>query len=344
MSGIGKFSVLLTTGALIVSMADTAARADAIEDFYRGKQIRIIIGFGTGGTSDIFARTIQRHLGRHIPGGPTFVPQNMPGAGGIKAANYIYNVAPKDGTAFGTFSRTVPLEPLVGKKKAAEFDALKFTWLGSPSNEVSTCASWHTSKVKVADDLRKHELIVGSTGAASVASVFPRIFNSVLGTKFKVILGYTNSVTALKAMEQGETQGFCAWGWVPMLAQHADWYRDKKINVLFQIGLAKHPEHPDVPLVLDMTKTPEDRAVLEFIVAPQTFARPFAAPPALPADRAAALQRAFNAMVKDKAFVADAEKQKLEIQLVTGEQTLNILKKLYKTPPATVARAKAAMK
>lgn len=193
------------------------------------------------------------------------------------------------------------------------------------------------------EDARKHELIIGSTGAASVATVFPKLFNEVLGTKFKIILGYTNSVTALKAMEQGETQGFCAWGWVPMLSQHADWYRDKKINVLFQIGLAKHPEHPDVPLVLDLARTPEDRSVLEFVIAPQTFARPFAAPPDLPKERAATLQKAFDATVKDRPFVADAEKQGLEIELVTGAETLNILKRLYKTPPEIVARAKAAM-
>jgi hypothetical protein len=197
--------------------------------------------------------------------------------------------------------------------------------------------------VKTKEDLRKHELVIGSTGAASVATVFPKLFNDVLGTKFKIILGYTNSVTALKAMEQGETQGFCAWGWVPMLAQHGNWLRDKKINVLFQIGLDKHPEHPDVPLVLDMAKTPEDRAVLEFVIAPQTFARPFAAPPDLPADRATTLQQAFNTTVKDPEFIADAEKQKLELQLVTGEETLTILKRIYATSPAIVTRAKAAM-
>lgn len=339
----GRIALVCGALALLATVGSTTARADATADFYNGKQMRVIIGFGNGGTSDIFARTISRHMGRHIPGQPTFVPQNMPGAGGLKAANYLYNVAPKDGTAFGTFSRTVPLEPLVGNKQATEFDALKFTWLGSPSNEVSTCAAWHTAPVKTKEDLRKQELVIGSTGAASVATVFPKLFNSVLGTKFKIILGYTNSVTALKAMEQGETQGFCAWGWVPMLALNGDWLRDKKINVLFQIGLNKHPEHPDVPLVLDMAKTPDDRALLEFVIAPQTFARPFAAPPDLPADRAKTLQQAFNATVKDPKFVAEAEKQKLEIELVSGEETLDILKRLYATSPALLARAKAAM-
>ncbi len=336
---------MLVCGAVaLIAVGATAARAESEAGFYNGKQVRIVIGFGSGGTSDIFARTLARHMGPHFPAPVTFVPQNMPGAGGLKAANYLYNVAPKDGTAFGTFSRTVPLEPLLGKKKKAEFDPLKFTWLGSPSNEVSTCASWHTSPVKTAEDLRKHQLIVGSTGAASVASVFPKLFNAVLGTKFKVILGYTNSVTALKAMEQGETQGFCAWGWVPMLSKHADWYKEKKINVLFQIGLAKHPDHPDVPLVLDMAKNEKDRATLELVIAPQTFARPFAAPPALAPARASSLTRAFDDTVKDPAFVKDSEKQKLEIQLVTGVETLAILRKLYASPPDIVARAKVALK
>jgi tripartite-type tricarboxylate transporter receptor subunit TctC len=322
----------------------TAARADAEADFYEGKQVRVIIGFGNGGTSDIFARTLVRYMGKHLPGRATLVPQNMPGGGGVKSANYLYNVAPKDGTVFGNFSRTVPLEPLLGKKDATQFDALGFTWLGSPSQEVSTCAAWHTTGVKSLDDLTKRQLIIGSTGNAAASTVFPKLFNAELGTKFKIVLGYSNSVTILKAMEQGEVEGFCAWGWVPMLMSHADWLKDKKINVLFQIGLMKHPRHPDVPLVLDMAKTEEAKAVFSLVMAPQTFARPFVAPPGLSEQRTKTLRAAFYGTVRDPAFVADAERQKLEVDLVTGEQTLEILRKLYATPPAIVARAKAAMK
>jgi tripartite-type tricarboxylate transporter receptor subunit TctC len=336
-------TLTLCAASLMLAAGASVARADSEADSYQGKQIRIIIGFGNGGTSDIFARTLARYMGKHLPGAGAFVPQNMPGGGGIKSANYLYNVAPKDGTMFGNFSRTVPLEPLLGKKEKTQFDALKFTWLGSPSQEVSTCASWHTTPVKSFEDLRKHQLILGSTGSAAASTVFPKLFNAELGTKFKLVLGYSNSVTILKAMEQGEVQGFCAWGWVPMLMQHADWHRDKKINVLFQIGLTQHPKHKDVPLVLDFVKEQEKKEVLSLVMAPQTFARPFVAPPGLTAARTKTLRTAFYATVRDPAFVADAERQGLEVDLLTGEETLDILKKLYATPKNIVARAKAAM-
>ena len=340
----GKMTSRLCLATLVLAAAASSpARAEGEAEFYQGKQVRIIIGFGNGGTSDIFARTLARYMGKHLPGQASFIPQNMPGGGGIKSANYLYNVAPKDGTMFGNFSRTVPLEPLLGKADKTKFDPLKFTWLGSPSQEISTCAAWHTTPVKTFEDLRKHTLIVGSTGSASASTVFPKLFNAELGTKFKLVLGYTTSVTILKAMEQGEVQGFCAWGWVPMMMGHADWYRDKKINVLFQIGLSKHPKHPDIPLVLDMVKDADTRAVLSLVMAPQTFARPFVAPPGMAAARAATLRGAFNGTVRDPAFVADAERQGLEVDLLTGEETLGILRNLYATPKNIVARAKAAM-
>lgn len=197
--------------------------------------------------------------------------------------------------------------------------------------------------MKKAEDLRKYPLVVGSAGITSPSAVFPKLFNSVLGTKMQVIPGYPSSANSLMAMEQGETAGFCAWGWVPMKAFRADWLAEKKVTVLFQIGLAKHADHPDVPLVTDMAQNDEQRAVLKLVMAPQKFARPFAAPPNLPKDRAEILQQAFNATVKDKDFLVDAEKQQLEIDLVTGVETVRILNDLYNTPPNIVARAKAAM-
>jgi tripartite-type tricarboxylate transporter receptor subunit TctC len=344
MKGIVKASFHVTAALVLAAMTGTAAQAETEAEFYKGKRIRINIGFPTGGTSDIFARTLARHMGRHLPAPVTFVPQNQPGAGGLKSANYIYNVAPKDGTVFGNFSRSIPLEPLLGKKHLTKFDALKFTWLGSPSQEISTCAAWHTAAVKNLDDIFKKELIVGSTGQAAAATVYPKVFNAVLGTKFKLVLGYTNSVTALAAMEKGEVQGFCAWGWVPMLSRRGHWYKAGKLNVLFQIGLKSHPKHKDVPLILDKAKTEEDRQVLSLIMASQTFARPFVAPPGLSSTRAKTLQNAFNGTVRDPKFVQDAEKQGLEVDLLTGDETLDILKKLYATPKAIVERARAAQK
>lgn len=344
MRGITRVLSRIAVLLVLAAMGGSAAQAASEADFYKGKRIRINIGFPTGGTSDIFARTLARHMGRHLPAKVTFVPQNMPGAGGLKSANYLYNVAPKDGTVFGNFSRSIPLEPLLGNKSLTKFDALKFTWLGSPSQEISTCTAWHTAPVKTLDDLFKKELIVGSTGQASAATVYPKVFNAILGTKFKLVLGYTNSVTALAAMEKGEVQGFCAWGWVPMLSRRGHWYKAGKLNVLFQIGLASHPKHKDVPLILDKAKTKEDRAVLSLVMASQTFSRPFAAPPGLSKTRAKTLTSAFNATVKDPKFVEDCTKQRLEVDLLTGEELLGILKKLYATPNAIVERTRAAQK
>jgi len=325
----------------VCGFADKSA-ADPLADFYRGKDVGVYIGYAPGGGYDLTARTLARHMGRHLPGNPTLVPRNMPGAGSLMVANWLYDVAPKDGTAFGTFGRTIPLDPLLGNK-AATFDALKFTWLGSPSDEVSTCVAWHDSPVKKPDDLRRHTLVVGAAGPTSPSATFPKIFNAVLGTKIQVISGYPSSANSLLAMEQGETAGFCAWGWVPMKAFCGDWLTDKKITVLFQIALAKHKDYPDVPLVLEMAETDEQRDVLKLVIAPQKFARPFAAPPNLPPDRASALRQAFNATVRDAQFLVDADKQQLEIDLVTAEETERLLAELYNTPPAIVARAKDAM-
>jgi tripartite-type tricarboxylate transporter receptor subunit TctC len=342
MTILGRSHRGLVAAILIAVSSAGMACADPVADFYRGKTVSVFIGFGPGGGYDLSARVLARHMGRHIPGQPTLVPRNMPAAGSLQLANYLYSVAPRDGSEFGIFGRTLPIDPLIGTP-GVQFDALKFTWLGSTSNEVSTCVAWHTSPVKTASDLFENQLLVGAAGAASPSAVFPYVFNAVLGTKFKVITGYPGSANILTAMEAGELTGFCAWGWVPMSATRPDWIRDKKFNVLFQIGLTKHPDHPEVPLVLDLAKTPEDRQVLEFVVAPQVFARPFAAPPGIPGERAAALRQAFEATLRDPAFIAEAEKLKLEPELVTAGEIEELLRRIYAAPPPVVARARAAL-
>ena len=338
----GAIRVVLALMAMSVCAATAIAQDTSVADFYRGRTVSIFIGYGPGGGYDLSARVLARYMGRHIPGEPTVVPRNMPGAGSLQLANYLYNVAPKDGTEFGIFGRTVPVDPLLGTQ-GVQFDAQKFTWLGSTSNEVSTCVAWNSAPVKTMDDLLTKELTVGASGAASPSAVFPVIFNAVLGTKFKVINGYPSSANILTAMEAGELTGFCAWGWVPMRAMRADWIRDKKFRVLFQIGLRKHADHQDVPLVLDLAKTPEDRQLLEVLIAPQVFARPFVAPPGLPADRAAALRKAFNETVRDPDFIAEAERLALEPDLVTAEQAQEVLAHIYATPKPLLERAKAAI-
>jgi tripartite-type tricarboxylate transporter receptor subunit TctC len=336
-----KGATILTAGIVMLAWGGSAA-AQSVADFFRGQTISIHIGYAPGGAYDLSARVLARHMGRHIPGQPMVVAKNMPGAGSLKLANYLYNVAPRDGTEFGIFGRTIPLEPLFGKREA-QFDALKFTWLGSTSNEVSTCVSWHTSPVKTAADVLQTELVVGAAGASSPSAVFPNLFNAILGTKFKVINGYPSSANSLLAMEKGELSGFCAWGWVAMASTRPDWIRDKKFNVLFQIALQKHPDHQRPPLILDLAKTDEDRQVLELVVAPQSFARPFAAPPGLPQDRADALRKAFDATVTDPEFVKEATKLQLEPELVSAAQLEDILRRLYATPTLIVERAQSAL-
>jgi tripartite-type tricarboxylate transporter receptor subunit TctC len=331
---------ILTIAATLFAAVD--ARADAVADFYRGKTVTVIIALPPGGGYDLNARALARHMGRYLPGQPVMVTKNMPGAASIRAANYLYNVAPKDGTEFGIFTRTVPIDPLLGGQ-AGQFDALKFNWLGSTSNEVSTCVAWHTAPVKNIQDLLTRELIVSASGAGSPSVVYPRVLNAALGAKFKIVAGYGGSAEAVLAMERGEAQGNCAWGWVPMIATKGDWLRDGKLNVIVQTGMKSQPGREDVPVALDLAKTDDDRRLMELVFAPQTFARPFAAPPGVPKDRVAALRKAFADTTRDARFLADAEKEQLEIELVTGEEIQSILERLYRTPPAVIERARRAM-
>ena len=311
-------------------------------DFYKGRNVGVFIGFGPGGGYDLSARTLSRFMGKHIPGEPNLVPRNMPGAGSLQLANYLYTVAPKDGSEFGIFGRTVPLDPLMGTK-GANYDPRQFTWLGSTSNEVSTCVSWHTSPVKTFADARNHEVTVGAAGPTSPSATFPNVLNGVLGTKFKVIAGYTGSATILTALERGELSGFCSWGWVPIQTQRPDWLRDKKVNILVQLGLRKHPDHPQPPLAQEFARNDEERQVLDFVFAPQVFARPFAAPPKLSPERAATLRKAFSDTVRDPAFITEASKLGLEPELVTWEEMVKLIDGFYKAPPAIIDRVRAAM-
>jgi tripartite-type tricarboxylate transporter receptor subunit TctC len=328
---------------VLVAGASAPAAADPVADFYRGRTVSISVGFGPGGGYDLTARTLARHYGRFIPGEPNVIVRNAPGAAGLVLANALYNLAPRDGTEIGTFNRTIPLDPMLDGSKS-QFDAQKFTWIGSTSNEVSTCVVWHTAPAQTIQQAMEKEVVVAGTGPAADAVMYPRIMNDILGTKFRIVSGYQGAADSIMAMERGEAQSFCAWTWGSILATHPDWVRTGTIRVLVQLGLRKHPEHPDVPLVLDLAKTDKDRQALEMMMSPLLFARPFAAPPDIPADRKMALRKAFDATVRDQRFLADAEKQGLEIDLVTGNEIESVLARLYATPKDVVERVKAALK
>jgi tripartite-type tricarboxylate transporter receptor subunit TctC len=322
--------------------AATSAGAQGAADFYKGKTVELYVGYSSGGAYDLYARLLARHMGRHLPGNPTIVPKNMAGAGSLLLANWLYNVAPKDGTAFGMIGRGTGFDPILGNKRA-QFDGTKFNWLGSANNEVSVCVSWHTAGVDKFTDLLNRELVVGGTGASADTDQFPKITNGVLGTRFKIVTGYPGGNDINLAMERGEVQGRCGWSWSSVKATHRSWYDEKKIHLLIQLALEKHEDLPDVPLVVDLAKTEEQRKILELIFARQVMGRPFMAPPGLPGDRVTALRKAFMDTMKDPEFLAAAEKAKMEITPVPGDRVEKLVKDIYATPQDVAGKTAALL-
>jgi tripartite-type tricarboxylate transporter receptor subunit TctC len=303
--------------AVMAGLSASAASAQSPADFYKGKNVDLYIGYSVGGGYDVYARILARYMGKHIPGNPTIVPKNMEGAGSLRLANWLYNVAPKDGSAFGIIGRGTGFDPLL-EKKGAQFDATKFNWIGSANNEVSVCVAWHTTGIKKIEELYGKELTVGGTGASADTDQFPRVTNGVLGTKFKVITGYPGGNDIGLAMERGEVMGRCGWSFSSVKSTHMNWLNEKKVNLLVQLALKKHPELPDVPLIVDLAKSEEQKRILRIIFARQVMGRPFLAPPGVPPDRVAALRKAFMDTMNDKEFLAEAEKAQLEITPESG--------------------------
>jgi tripartite-type tricarboxylate transporter receptor subunit TctC len=335
---VARGQVLVLAGALLI-LAAGPLRAQAPEAFFAGKTITIVVGFEAGGGYDAYARMLARHMGRH-PGGANIVVQNRPGAGSLVAANYLFSVAPRDGTVFGIISSGVLFDPLFGNK-AAQFEATEFSWLGSVNREVSTCQIWHTAPIKSFEDARTTSIAVGGTGAGADSHLFPQTLNAVLDTKFKIVSGYPGATSVFLAMERGELQGICGIYWSTLKAQRSDWLRQGILRPLVQLALEKHPEYPDVPLILDFARNPEERAALELVFAPMALARPFLGPPGIPADRLAFLRRAFTTTVADPDFKAEADKLKLEVSPMFADEVVALLKRLYQTPTSVVDRAKA---
>ncbi len=320
----------------------TWAQAQSIEEFYRGKTINLIVGFTPGGGYDTTARVLAPYLKKHLPGNPSVVVQNMDGAGSLKATNHLFNVAPKDGTVIGTFSRGMPTEPLMGNT-AAQFDAAKFTWIGSTTNEYSVVLAAQTSPVKSFGDLQNHEFTVGGEGSGSDSDTYAMLLKNLFGAKIKLVTGYPGTAELMLAVERGELDGRAAWSWSSLKAQKPDWISDKKISILAQLNLSKNPELADVPLITDLATTDKQKQILKLVLSRQTVGRPFAAPPGIPEDRKQALRKAFDATMKDPEFLAEAKQRKMDINPVSGAEIEKLVAELYSTPPDVIAQAKAAI-
>jgi len=313
------------------------AHAQAPADFYRGKTVEIYVGTSVGGGYDAYARMLARHLGKYIPGNPTVVAKNMEGGGGMRLANFLYNAAAKDGLIFGTFNRGTGFDPLFGNR-SAQFEATRFNWLGSTNNEVSVCVAWHSHGIATYQDVLARELVVGASGPAADTFQYPKIANAVLGTRFRIITGYPGGNDIDLAMERGEVQGRCGWSWTSVKATHPTWLPQKRINILFQMGLDKHPDLPETPLIMDLARNDEERAIFKLIFGRQVMAWPFALPPGVPGERVAVLRKAFADTLRDKNFLADAGKGNFEVRPVAGEAIQALVEDIYATAPAIVQK------
>jgi tripartite-type tricarboxylate transporter receptor subunit TctC len=327
-----NFLRLLCPAALVgtLCMSVTAARAQSVEDFYKNKTINLVVGFSVGGGYDLYARHLARHMGKHIPGKPTIVPQNMAGAGSLRAANFIYTAAPKDG-----------INPLL--ESGATFDGTKFTWLGSVTDDTSLCITWHTSPVKTWKDFIEKSVTLGGQGPSSEPDIFARLYKNVFGAPIKLVAGYPGTNEIMLAMERGEVDGLCGLSWSTIKGRHTQWLRDKKINLIVQAAFKKEPEIGDVPLIMEQTKDAEKLQILKLILAAQEMARPFAAPPGIPDDRKAALVAAFDATMKDPDFLAEAKKLNMDVAPVSAAALDRLLAELYATPKDVVKKASEAI-
>jgi tripartite-type tricarboxylate transporter receptor subunit TctC len=312
------------------------AAAQAPQGAFAGKTVTMLIGFGPGGGYDLWARVVAAHIGKHLPGNPTVTPQNLPGGGSYRAASFIYNVAPKDGTTMALIARDAALGPLTGEP-GAQFDATKFSYLGTPAIETNICMAYHTADVKTAQDLTQRELIVGDNGPGTGTHSYPLALNNILGMKFKLVGGYASSADVFLAMERGEVQGICE-SLDSVKIRKPDWIPTGAVSVLFQGGLKPNAELKDVPFVVDLAQRPEDKQAIEFLYAGQGIGRPFIAPPGLPPDRLKMLRDAFDATMTDPEFIAEAKIRKLTIDPEDGEHLEALIKKTYATPRPIIDR------
>jgi tripartite-type tricarboxylate transporter receptor subunit TctC len=336
-----RHATFTITGALVLLVAAISlrpARAETAADFYRGKTITLQIGYVPGGGYDLYARQLARYYGLHVAGQPTVVTQNVPGAGSLKLANQIYNVAPRDGTTIGSIGREQVTAKLFGVP-GVQFDATKMSWIGNMDQAASLCVVWSTNPIMTMADAREHEMAVGATGPASTTLTLPAALNQLLGYKFKIVSGYPGGGDITLALERGEVQGRCSWSYASIVGTHPDWIRDKKIRFLSVAADERLPELPDVPTIYELAPKDHDKQVLALIMASDTIARPFVAPPNVPAERLQALRDGFSATLRDPEFIAEAKKQDLELDPMDWKDMTRAIEKLYASPPSVVKTA-----
>jgi len=340
-AGPGTGATTSAPAAATATAAATAAPTPDVAAFYKGKTVSILVGYAPGGGYDTYARTLSQFIGKHIPGNPTVIVENVPGAGSIKSANQLFTSSPKDGTVFGTFGRGLPYTELVGDP-AAQYKSTQFNWLGSMNDEVSVCVLRSDSPIKTFEQLLTTPVKIGATGPDDDTGFFPRFLNGALGTKFELVTGYAGGNDVNLAIERGEVQGRCGFSWSSLVSTRPQWLKDKFVNIIVQMSLAKHPDIPkEIPLIMDYAKNDEQRQMMEVIFSRQTMGRPFAAPPGIPAERVKALRDAFDSTMKDPAFKAAADKAKQELNPKGGAEIQTIIEKIFKTPKPLIDKIKA---
>ncbi len=322
--------------AATVLFAASVAAAENVEAFYKGLNMPLIIGYSAGGGYDVYARMLARYFGRHVPGNPNIVPQQMEGAGSLRSANYIFSAAPKNGSVIGTFSRSMGISPLLDK---ANFDSRKFNWLGSITDDNTVCLTWNTSPIKTWADFTSKPSKFGGEGPGADPDIWAQTYKNVLGAKDQLVSGYPGTNDIVLAMQRGEVDGLCGISWSTIIAAHSDWMPNHLVNILVQAPISKADEIPNVPYATDLATTPEQRQILKVLMASQGMARPFVAPPDIPQDRKAALIAAFDATMTDPEFLAEAKKHALDVRPVTGAAIDKILAEVYATPKDVLSKA-----
>lgn len=328
-------------GAFVLTLAyvvPTCAGAQPVESFYRGKTVNVIIGYPPAGANDLYARAVARHIGKHIPGSPSVIPRNMPGGGSLLAANHIFNVAPKDGTTLGLIVPTAPIEEKLGATNV-RFKAAQFNWIGRLAATPNVTFMNASSPVKTIKDAMQREAVLGATGRSSTVAVYPTMLNHIVGTKFKLVMGYTGSAQAMLAMERGEVEGHSTT-WEGVKSRAANRLRDKSINILVQYGLKRHPELPDIPTSVELGRNEEEVAALRFFANATDVGRFILSTPDTPKERLEALRRAFDAMVKDPEFIADLGNQKLDLSPLTGEELQKLIEEVANVSPRILEKVR----